>query len=341
MIDKPLQISDMSLSEKDILQDKDNSIINKSFYSTDFNFPDLVTKKNYLQIKLIPLEYHMQIHSKSIKKIFNLISNNDQTELEDNYLDYITCLIGEGDELDKQNLLVENDQQIMQNILDPSYYELLNKTKVFYIDIPKSNDNMNMNININNIINKKINLRKQSLEKIASFLGLNIFGMSDYIEIFILSYKEKDDDILLGERFLLRAKLMGKLSNSIEDIKLDNEFNGFKKFDIDMKEAKKCSRNKLHFMDFYFNNVWNAIEKENLNDENLSFSATPFDKNSREDINNKNNNMNNNINNNINVELPNSYNIHESKNRNENKNGEFKEDNTCAESVCANICNIF
>ena len=51
--------------------------------------------------------------------------------------------------------------------------------------------------------------------------------------------------------------------------------------------------------------------------------------------------MNNNINNNMNVELPNSYKIHESKNRNENKNGEFKEDNTCAESVCANICNIF
>ena len=326
MIDKPIQISDMSLSEKDIMQDKDNSIVNKSFYSTDFNFPDLVTKKNYLQIKLIPLEYHMQIHSKSIKKIFNLISNNDQTELEDNYLDYITCLIGEGDELDKQNLLGENGQQIMQNILDPSYYELLNKTKVFYIDIPKS-------IGLKNIINKKINLRKQSLEKIASFLGLNIFDMSDYIEIFILTYKEKDDDILLGERFLLRAKLMGKLSNSIEDIKLDNEFNGIKKFDIDLKEAKKCSRNKLHFMDFYFNNVWNAIEKENLNDENLSFSATPFDKNSREDINNKNNN--------INIELPNSYNIHESKNRNENKNGEFKEDNTCAESVCANICNIF
>ena len=326
MIDKPIQISDMSLSEKDIMQDKDNSIVNKSFYSTDFNFPDLVTKKNYLQVKLIPLEYHMQIHSKSIKKIFNLISNNDQTELEDNYLDYITCLIGEGDELDKQNLLGENGQQIMQNILDPSYYELLNKTKVFYIDIPKS-------IGLKNIINKKINLRKQSLEKIASFLGLNIFDMSDYIEIFILTYKEKDDDILLGERFLLRAKLMGKLSNSIEDIKLDNEFNGIKKFDIDLKEAKKCSRNKLHFMDFYFNNVWNAIEKENLNDENLSFSATPFDKNSREDINNKNNN--------INIELPNSYNIHESKNRNENKNGEFKEDNTCAESVCANICNIF
>lgn len=326
MIDKPIQISDMSLSEKDIMQDKDNSIVNKSFYSTDFNFPDLVTKKNYLQIKLIPLEYHMQIHSKSIKKIFNLISNNDQTELEDNYLDYITCLIGEGDELDKQNLLGENGQQIMQNILDPSYYELLNKTKVFYIDIPKS-------IGLKNIINKKINLRKQSLEKIASFLGLNIFDMSDYIEIFILTYKEKDDDILLGERFLLRAKLMGKLSNSIEDIKLDNEFNGIKKLDIDLKEAKKCSRNKLHFMDFYFNNVWNAIEKENLNDENLSFSATPFDKNSREDINNKNNN--------INIELPNSYNIHESKNRNENKNGEFKEDNTCAETVCANICKIF
>ena len=49
---KPIQIADISLSEKDIIQDKDNSIVNKSFYSDDFNFPDLVSKKKYLQVKI-------------------------------------------------------------------------------------------------------------------------------------------------------------------------------------------------------------------------------------------------------------------------------------------------
>ena len=92
MIDKPIHISDLSLSEKDIIQDKEDSILNKSFYSTDFNFPDLVSKKQYLQIKLEPLDFHLQIPSKSIKRIFNLISNNNKGELEDNYLDYITSI---------------------------------------------------------------------------------------------------------------------------------------------------------------------------------------------------------------------------------------------------------
>ena len=328
MVDKPLQIEDMSLSDKDIIQEKDNSILNKSFFSTDFNFPDLVEKKNFLQIKIEPLEFHMLIKSKSIKKIFLLISNNNPGELEDNYLDYITCLIGGGDEIDKQQLITQNGKPNMQNVLEPSYYELLSKTKIYYIDIPRLNMNK---------INKKITLKKNSLEKIASFLNTNIFEMSDFIEIFILSYQENDS---LGERFLLKAKLMGKLSQSLDDINKENEiFMGIKKFNVDPPEVEKCNKNKLHFLEFYFNNVWNAIEKENLNDENLSFSETPFGKD--EEIKNKNSNHN------INYDLPNSNNINDSRNKNKNiinnvnKNGELKDENPCAENVCANICRIF
>ena len=322
MIDKPLQIEDMSLSDKDIVQDKDNSVLNKSFFSTYFNFADLVERKNYLQIKIEPLEYHMPIKSKSIKKIFLLISNNDQGELEDNYLDYITCLIGGGDDIDKQQLITQNGNQVIQNVLEPSYYELLSKTKIYYIDIPQSNMNK---------MNKKITLRKNSLEKIASFLNLNIFDISDFIEIFILTYQENDS---LGEKFLLKAKLMGKLSQSLEDINKENEiFMGTKQFNVDSTRVEKCNKNKLHFLEFYFNNVWNAIEKENLNDENLSFSETPIGK--EEEIKNKNSNHN------INYDLPNSNNINNSRNKNNNKNGEIKEENPCAENVCANICKIF
>jgi hypothetical protein len=322
MIERPIQMNEMSLSERDMIQEKDNSVLNKSFFSTDFNFPDLVEKKNFLQIKIEPLELHMKLHSKSIKKIFSLMSENNG-ELEDNYLDYITCLIGEGDELDKQQLLATNNPQTIQNPLDPSYYELLNKTKIFYIGIP--------GLNTNKKINKRIILKKNSFEKVSSYLNMSIFDMSDFIEIFILSYQEKDS---LGERFLLKARMMGKLNQSLEEINKENEiFSGYKKLNVNIEEAQKCERSKLHLLDYYFDNVWNAVEKENLNDENLSFSKTPLDKNSNED---KNNNI-------ANYDLPNSNNINNSKfkNKNINKNGEVKNEGTCADNFCANMCEIF
>ena len=327
MLENPLNINDMSLSEKDIIQDKDNSVINKSFFSTDFNFPDLVEKKNYLQIKIENQEMYMQLHSKSIKKIFTLMSTT-QGELEDNYLDYITCLIGGGDELDKQQLLAINSNQIVQNVLEPSYYELLSKTQIFYIGISKLNPNKK--------INKKITLKKNSLEKISKYLNMNIYDMCDYIEIYILSYQEKDS---LGERFLLRAKIVGRLSQSLEDIEKEKElFSGYRKFSVDIKKAQKCNKSKIHLMDFYFNNVWNAIERENVKDENLSYSQTPFGKNSNEDIDNKNN-----INN---YYLPSSGNINNIdnirfNNKDININGEIKNNNPCGENFCANICKIF
>ena len=319
MIDKPILLADISLSEKDIAQEKDNSVLNKSFFSDDFNFQDLVEKKNFFQIKIESLDYHVQLQPKSIKKIFILISNNDRGELEDNYLDYITCLIGGADELDKQQLLNSNSKQVVQNVLEPCYYELLNKTKVYYIDIPKLNLNKK----------KKIMLKNNSFGKICSLLKTNIFEMSDYIEIYILSYQENDS---LGEKFLLRAKLMGKLSHNLEEAyEKKKNFTGIKMYNADINIAERCNRNKLQFLDFYFNNVWNAIEKENVNDENLSFSGTPFVKNSNDSIGNKINN--------VNYDLPNSYNI--DKGKNNNKNGELKDQSSCAESICGNICTIY
>ena len=77
MVDK--QISDIILSEKDIIQDKDNSILNKSILSTEFSFPELIDEKNILQIKLeSSSEFQMQITSKSMKKIISLISDHNQ-----------------------------------------------------------------------------------------------------------------------------------------------------------------------------------------------------------------------------------------------------------------------
>ena len=124
MNDNSINLAEMSLSDKDMSQDKDNSILNKSFYSEDFNFQDLIDKKKFLQIKYGILEYYIYISSKSIKKIFNMISDNNKDTLENNYLDFITCIIGDGWELDKRQLLNQNGDNNVKTLLEPSYFEL-------------------------------------------------------------------------------------------------------------------------------------------------------------------------------------------------------------------------
>jgi hypothetical protein len=69
MNDNSINLAEMSLSYKDMNQDQENSILNKSFFSDDFNFQDLIDKKNYLQIKYGMLEFYIYVSSKSIKKI--------------------------------------------------------------------------------------------------------------------------------------------------------------------------------------------------------------------------------------------------------------------------------
>ena len=70
MNEKMLQISDMSLSERDMVQEKDNSIQNKSFYSTDLDVPDLVEKKDYFQLKIINDGFEFHINKKNFQ--FNI-----------------------------------------------------------------------------------------------------------------------------------------------------------------------------------------------------------------------------------------------------------------------------
>ena len=252
-----------------------------------------------------------------------MISDNNKDTLENNYLDFITCIIGDGWELDKRQLLNQNGDNNVKTLLEPSYFELLNKTKIFYIDIPK--------LNIYKKINERIKLKNNSLEKITSFLNMNLYDISDYIEIYILSYKEKDT---LEERFLLRAKLMGKVSNK-EDININNEiFHDIKKFPIEIKNAEKCNRNKIRILDFYFNNVYNAIERINVNDENLSFHETPLGKSPNEEIskNIKKSKSKDDY-------LPNSNNI---KNKSKiDKDSELKDGINCGGNICANLCTIF
>jgi len=310
-----IQNVDISISAKDIPQDEDNSILNKSILSTDFSFQELVDKKHYFQIKLESLEFHLFVNCKSIKKIFLMISDNNHENLENNYLDYITCLIGSDNELDRQNLLNSSPVNV-KSILEPTYYELLNRTKILYIDIP--------NMSSKQRINRRIILKIDSFKKVASLLNATIFDMSDYMEIFILSCEEK---AYLDERTILKNKLMGKFNHNMINSDKENYFLGTKNLSTDIPLANKCENNNLKMLDYYFNNVWNAIDKENLEQDNLSFNGTPLKK--------KINNINN--------DMPNSYDINKSglRNKKKDKNDELRVENSCGNNVCDNICNIF
>ena len=101
-------ISDMSLSDRDIVQDKDDSIQNKTFYSTDLDVTELVSKKDYFQIKIIKDDNILELSTKSIKKIFGIISGENHENLVENYLDYITWLIDTNNEFERQQLLTPN-----------------------------------------------------------------------------------------------------------------------------------------------------------------------------------------------------------------------------------------
>ena len=321
MNDKLLHISDISLSERDIIQEKDNSIQNKSFNSTDLDFPNLVEKKEYFQIKIIFDENMVELPSKSIKKIFSLISGFGHEALEDNYLEYITWLIGGGNEIEKQQLLTLNGKaDNVETNLDPAYYQLLNKTKIYYINIPKMNKL--------NKINERIKLKNYSLEKIASFLGLDIYDISDFIEICILSFQEKEN---LENKKTIESQLIEKFNNCGENE--INELNLTKKFNLVLKESEKCRKSQLENMENYFEKVWNEIEKKSKIEENDNNSRSKHSSDNEEEESKSEENYG----------IPNSCNINKNNNKkiDKNKNTDLGEENGCAENICENICKIY
>lgn len=295
MNDKLNLISDISLSDREIAQEKDNSIQNKSFYSTDLDIPDLVSKKDYFQIKIFPDENMVDLTSKSITKILTLISGDEKEILEENYLDYITWLIGCGDEIERQQLLTQNDQadNIETNLASPDY-QLLSKTKIYYINIPKENKN--------NQFSQRIKIKNISLEKVSSFLGLSIFDISEYIEICILSFKGKES---LENKQSLKTKLVEKFNNEINNENKEvakKEDNITKKFNLVLKESKKCKRTNLHSLEDYFEKVWNKIDEKTNNEENNNKDESEnFSELDEEEENNKKKNY----------DIPNSFNINQ------------------------------
>ena len=147
--------ANISMSEKEYnefnLNNENNSIIDKSLQSGDITFPELIDNKSFLQVKLNELNSYIQLSSKSIKNIFLKIS--DEENLENNYFDYIVCLVS--NDTEKEETITEQEPTFSNFglSLDPIYAELLNRTQNYYISLTKKK-------------NKRIKLKNDSLSKI-------------------------------------------------------------------------------------------------------------------------------------------------------------------------------
>ena len=315
-------IIDISLSEKDYkgfnADNGNNSIFDKSLQSGDVTFPELIENKEFLQVKLNELNSHVFLASKSIKNIF--LKMSDKENLENNYFDYIVCLVS--NDTEKEETITEQEPTFSNFglSLDPIYAELLNKTQNYYISLTKKK-------------NKRITLKNDSLSKIFKFLNTDIIQMNDYIEIVILSYDEKDYDSI-EKGILLRTKLMRKSSHS--NLGEEEVFNGHRKLSINQNPANRTKKVNLERLNKYFERVLTYIENKEL---------TPLGKNSLIGFNN------NNADDEYGVHLiPNSRTaelrgVDGEKNDDARKNERTSTENCCTEincaEPCAAICYIF
>lgn len=317
-------IPDLSLSERGYNSENGNSIMDKSILTSDITFPQLIENKHSLQIKLKPFNIHMELSPKSVKNIFTMLSKNS-TDLEDNYFDYIVCFVSNIPEKSEEVAEIGDIEGIepivnLSTPLDPSYAELLTKTKKFYI-------NLSNNYNKRKI-SKCIAIRSDSLNKICKFLNSNILEMSDFIEIVILSYDEKDSNICIEQEILLRSKMLVKTSQNT--ICTEDEI-GHRKMKLEPKKANKAKKMYLDRINKYFERVLSYIENK---------ESTPVGKNNLITFANSLDHDD------FSVHLiPNSH-------TNDLKNLENKEDskkkfdiacneNCCAETPCAAVCHIF
>lgn len=315
-------IPDLTLSERESNSENANSIMDKSILTGDITFPQLVENKNSLQIKLNPFNIHMQLSSKSVKNIFTKMSKNS-ADLEDNYFDYIVCFVANNQEKSEEISKIENIEPIvnLSTPLDHMYMELLSKTKKF---------NINFSNNYNKLkINKNIAISNISLNKICKFLNSNIFEMSDFIEVVILSFDEKNNNnISIEQENLLKSKILGK---SFQNTLCTEDELRHRKMKLEPKKANKAKKNYLDRINKYFENVLNYIENK---------EKTPMGKNNLITFSNSLD--------------PDDFSVHVIPNSHTNdlKNLKNKEDskkkldnicneNCCAETPCAAVCHIF
>jgi hypothetical protein len=229
---------------------------------------DAIEKNNKNIISFKSTNDILKISSKSIKKIFSLMTD-DLEKLSDIYLDHVTINIF--DFIPDQNIAQSsNDKKANsknENMeLDVKYKTVLDKTTIFNI-------NLDNNINIESNLKSSIKIERKSLQKIFSYLSESIIGMSDYINLIILYLKNENQSDLA--KLVIEQKILGKYYKEPKkkaSAEIKKNLNNFINVPV-----KNRSQN-IYTFDMLFNKVLNHIDdydKESSFSDNINNLIIP------------------------------------------------------------------
>ena len=261
------------------IEDGNNSL-NNSYNENDISIKSLEGKENHNElidaieknnkniISFKSTNDSLKISSKSIKKIFYLMTN-DLEKLSDIYLDHITINIF--DFIPNQNTAqISNDKMTNSKIenmeLDVKYKTVLDKTTIFSI-------NLGNNISTENNLKSSIRIERKSLQKIFTYLNESIIGMSDYINLIIL-YLQKENQSDLA-KLVIEQKILGKYykePKKLASIEIKKDLNNYINIPV-----KNRSQN-IYSFDMLFNKVLDYIDdydKESSFSDNINNIIIP------------------------------------------------------------------
>jgi hypothetical protein len=229
---------------------------------------DAIDKNNKNIISFNSTNDTLKISSKSIKKIFSLMTN-DLEKLSDIYLDHVTINIF--DFVPNQNTAQSNNDKMtnskIENMeLDVKYKTVLDKTTIFNI-------NLGNNISTENNLKSNIRIERKSLQKIFTYLNESIIGMSDYINLIIL-YLQKENQSDLA-KLVIEQKILGKYykePKKLASIEIKKDLNNYINIPV-----KNRSQN-IYSFDMLFNKVLDYIDdydKESSFSDNINNIIIP------------------------------------------------------------------
>ena len=261
------------------IEDENNSL-NNSYNENDISIKSLEGKENHNElidaieknnkniISFKSTNDTLKISSKSIKKIFSLMTN-DLEKLSDIYLDHITINIF--DFIPNQNTAQSNNDKMTNSKignmeLDVKYKTVLDKTTIFSI-------NLGNNISTENNLKSSIRIERKSLQKIFTYLNESIIGMSDYINLIIL-YLQKENQSDLA-KLVIEQKILGKYykePKKLASIEIKKDLNNY--INIPVKNRNQ----NIYSFDMLFNKVLDYIDdydKESSFSDNINNIIIP------------------------------------------------------------------
>jgi len=259
---------------------EENNLLNNSNNQDNISIKSLEEKENHNEIidaiernnkNIISFKSTndtLKISSKSIKKIFSLMTN-DLENLSDVYLDHVTINIF--DFIPNQNIEQNsNDKKDNSKIgsmeLDVKYKIVLDKTTIFSI-------NLDNNTNADNNLKSSLKIERKSLQKIFSYLKETIIGMSDYINLIILYLQNENQSDLA--KLVIEQKILGKYykgPKKLVSAEIKKGLNNFINIPV-----KNRSQN-IYSFDMLFNKVLDYIDdydKESSFSDNINNIIIP------------------------------------------------------------------